>query len=112
MRPSLELLLARDVVDHVLSDLWSHDSNRSAIRWMHEAVLEEALDGVVHVDVPALHDVSHLGIGPLSGAKVGHAPKPERHHLPLLGEREVSVELVRVPAWLLGTRVLELIPTG
>ena len=108
----LHALPLGDLLCYLWGDGWSEDSDGSTIWWMALIVLDVALDGVVHVDEPALHSVSNFGVSSLSEAEVSQAPKPEKHHLVLLESGEVSVKLVRVTAQLLLARILQFVAPG
>ena len=57
------------------------------------AVLDEAFDGIKHVDNPALHDSSYFLISSFMKAKVGKASEAKAYHLLLVPEGKLSVLL-------------------
>ena len=55
------------------------------------AILDEALNGEVHVDQPALHPVCYLGVSQSAEAEVSEAAEPEKNHALLVVEGKRTV---------------------
>jgi hypothetical protein len=100
MGPFLHQFPTSDLLEHSISDFWSNIPNLSAVWWMLVVVLDESLNGVIHVHRPASHEICYLGVCTSWVSKVLKATKPKSNHSMPVPDGEASVPTFTVLHWL------------